>query len=100
MSRYIDVERIPNDSFWEGMTPKEKAKVLQWFLQAPTADVAKIKRGDWVEQHLIVNLGEGRDCEVTNYQCSSCNNYSLTTSPWCPKCGARMSPIVKNGGIN
>lgn len=42
MPRYIDVGRIPNDSFWEGMTSKEKAKVLSWFLQAPTANVVEV----------------------------------------------------------
>ncbi len=51
MPRYIDVERIPNDSFWESMTPKEKAKVLQWFLQTPTADVEGVKYSKWLTEH-------------------------------------------------
>lgn len=44
MPRYIDAERVPTDKFWEGMTDKEKAKVLAWFLSAPTVDVVKVVR--------------------------------------------------------
>ncbi len=44
MARYIDAERVPNDKFWEDLTDKEKAKVLSWFLQAPTADVIEVVR--------------------------------------------------------
>ena len=44
MARYIDAERMPNDCFWEGLTDKEKTKVLQWLLQSPTADVVEVVR--------------------------------------------------------
>jgi Pyruvate/2-oxoacid:ferredoxin oxidoreductase delta subunit len=42
--RLIDAERIPNDEFFKGMTDTEKAKVLQWFVSAPTVDAVKVAR--------------------------------------------------------
>ena len=51
--RYIDAERMPNDSFWEGLNDKEKAKVLQWLLQSPTVDVVEIDEMlDWCRTKL------------------------------------------------
>jgi phage terminase large subunit-like protein len=44
MARYINAEKMPNDCFWEGLTDKEKTKVLQWLLQSPTADVVEVGR--------------------------------------------------------
>lgn len=44
MSRYIDAEHIPNDKFFKDLTDVEKAKVLSWFAQAPTADVVEVVR--------------------------------------------------------
>ena len=44
MSRYIDVEHIPNDNFFKDLTDTEKTKVLSWFIQAPTADVVEVVR--------------------------------------------------------
>ena len=42
--RLIDAERIPNDEFFKGLTDIEKAKVLQWFVSAPTVDAVKVTR--------------------------------------------------------
>lgn len=42
MARYIDAERMPNDSFFKELTYKEKAKVIQWLLQSPTVDVVEV----------------------------------------------------------
>lgn len=39
MPRYIDAEVMPNDAFWSDLTDREKAKVLQWLVSAPTADI-------------------------------------------------------------
>ena len=44
MARYIDAEIMPKDSFFEELTYKEKAKVIQWLLQSPTADVVPVVR--------------------------------------------------------
>lgn len=42
--RLIDAERMPNDEFFKGMTDIEKAKVLQWFVSAPTVDAVEVTR--------------------------------------------------------
>lgn len=42
--RLIDAERMPNDEFFKGMTDIEKAKVLQWFVSAPTVDAVEVVR--------------------------------------------------------
>jgi hypothetical protein len=42
--RLIDAERIPNDEFFKGLTDVEKAKVLQWFVSAPTVDAVEVVR--------------------------------------------------------
>jgi hypothetical protein len=42
--RLIDAERIPNDEFFKGLTDIEKAKVLQWFVSAPTVDAVEVVR--------------------------------------------------------
>lgn len=87
MPRYIDVEKIPNDSFWEGMTPKEKAKVLQWFLQTPAADVVEVKHGRWKK---IQNYALCSNCKhEVNWGCKD------FLSPYCPKCGAKMDKECK-----
>lgn len=40
MAKYINAERIPRDEFFNGMSDAEKAKVIQWFIQAPAENVA------------------------------------------------------------
>lgn len=42
--RLIDADRVPNDGFFKGMADVEKAKVLQWFISAPTVDAVKVVR--------------------------------------------------------
>lgn len=90
MPRYIDVERIPNDSFWEGMTPKEKAKVLQWFLQTPTADVEEVKYSEWLTEHARRRMLSGAVVEWDRQICSNCKHHQIQTSNYCPNCGAKM----------
>ena len=44
MGRFIDAEILPKDEFFEGLSDIEKAKVLQWMISAPTADVVEVVR--------------------------------------------------------
>ena len=48
MPKYINAERMPSDKFWEDLTDKEKAKVLNYLLSSPTVDVEEIIREEWV----------------------------------------------------
>ena len=42
--RLIDVERMPNDEFFEDLSDIEKAKVIQWMISAPTVDAVEVVR--------------------------------------------------------
>lgn len=68
----------------------------------PTADVAEIKRGEWIP----CELKDGRDMVNLGYlKCSQCGDFGFlsennwgdwtgqTITPYCPTCGAKM----KNG---
>ena len=33
--KLIDAEKLPSDKFFEGLSDIEKAKVIQWLIQAP-----------------------------------------------------------------
>lgn len=88
--RYIDASKLPNDKFWDGMTDKEKAKVLSWFLSAPTADVVEARYGNWTIKR------DEYDCEYM--VCSCCgecfydgdNDTVDNLHNYCPNCGANM----------
>jgi rubrerythrin len=88
MSRYIDVERIPKDEFFNGLTDAEKAKVLQWFIQAPTADVIEVIHAQWIKH--IDPLEWCEDDVDVYYECSNCGCNNYGESPYCPNCGAKM----------
>lgn len=115
MAKYIDAEYIPKDKFFEDMTYKEKAKVVQWLIQAPTADVAsrevfeqvkwerdtalqtlqehgiglgqKVEHGEWIVVDDGVLIGDGKHLE-----CSKCGVWKKDRqkSNYCPNCGAKM----------
>jgi hypothetical protein len=46
MARYIDAEKMPNDEFWDDLSDREKAKVLQYLIGMPTADVVPTSEAD------------------------------------------------------
>lgn len=92
MPRYIDAERLPNDNFFEGLSDKEKAKVIQWFLIAPTADVQEVKHGEWIVDRSPVEV---------EFKCSECgfsyieaDSYQECNCNYCPHCGAKMDGNV------
>ena len=81
MPRYIDAERIPNDNFFRELSDKEKSKVIQWFLTAPTVDVQEVKYGKWREVY--------KNDIATVYECTNCKHLTFGTSDYCI-CGAKM----------
>ena len=87
MARYIDAERMPNDSFWQGLSDKEKAKVLQWLLQSPTADVVEVKHGEWIDVYISSPSSFVGTCSM----CRATNDIPPPTlANYCPNCGAKM----------
>ena len=57
----------------EGYTP-DMTKI-------PTADVAEVKHGKWIERQYEMEI---------YYQCSACGCNDYGDSPYCPYCGAKM----------
>ena len=44
--RLIDANIMPHGQFWEGLTDKEKAKVLAYLVMSPTVDAVEVVR--WI----------------------------------------------------
>ena len=82
MARYIDVDKLlnnlPNDLPY-------KASVKRVIMQAPTADVAEVKHGEWI----------GLECSKCGHFATYANDYN-----YCPRCGAKMdgTPKIKRWG--
>ena len=85
MPRYIDADELPNIYT---ATHQELVLALE---EMPTADVAEVKRGRWVE----TRIWGGR-----NYKCSVCDfdftvDLCMGRPMWhyCPNCGAKMDEV-------
>ncbi len=88
MSRYIDIE-----NFCENLCHCNNEycdKLSCPILNAPTADVAEVKHGEWKIEEYKNHL---------NVVCPNCNKefyvykqgqYRIDRSNYCPNCGARM----------
>lgn len=104
MSRYID-GRKAIDRIREGLLKKmledktencfEYARLniwaKEWLNELPTADVAEVKHGRWIE----TRIWGGR-----NYKCSVCDfdftvDLCMGRPMWhyCPNCGAKMDEV-------
>lgn len=116
MSNYIDRYEIDRQykklkAEWYGTdeaisdlwTYKDVLHLLLTAIDAcPTADVAEIRRGEWIP----CELKDGKDMVDLGYlKCSQCGDFGFlnennwgdwtgqTITPYCPTCGAKM----KNG---
>lgn len=54
-------------------------KIINRIKNAPTADVVEVKYGEWEW-----------DERFSDYTCSLCHNWDLTTPNYCSNCGAKM----------
>lgn len=43
MARLIDASVMPKDQFWEGLSDKEKAKVLSYLITSPTVNAVEVQ---------------------------------------------------------
>jgi hypothetical protein len=55
----------------------------------PAADVVEVKHGEWKW-----------DKRFSNYTCSLCHNWDLTTPNYCSNCGAKMDGTQKERGVD
>ena len=103
MARYIDADKLyvnvkaecnpygkPAISFDDG------CKVLDMIRCTPTADVAPVVHGVWLNYRGCVVQFDDDGCPLRECKCSICNDW-LTASDeyackgnYCPNCGAKM----------
>ena len=88
MARYIDADKLIAEYDRVHIGPPGGARKLME--EAPTADVAEVKRGKWIEKEEV--YGD------VYYTCSNCTNdwTTIDGTPqenfmnYCPNCGAKM----------
>lgn len=101
MARYIDVEPL-EDKLKEHIKKTESELMLgalSTFLRVlditPTADVAPVRHGRWVESY----KSNAAPTLRSRWTCSWCGNVqTYGATDYCPNCGARMDGEEKNCG--
>ena len=93
MARYIDISdlHVPEGIFTGVNVPK----LLAWIHSITPADVVKAKHGTWEMLPLPKKFESG---EYVKFRCSECETVFISTSLYCPKCGARMDGKEKENG--
>ena len=82
MSRYIDIENFCENFCHCNNEYCDKSNCP--ILNAPTADVAEVKHGEWLKHYQSgVTVSEG-------FVSSCCDMWNERKTPYCPNCGARM----------
>ncbi len=93
MARYIDADALKLDiDLSKGATVLDMAlSVIKAVQEAPTADVAEVKHGEWKI------IADYKESEVA--QCTHCKEdfwymkqgqLQIKHMPYCPECGAKM----------
>lgn len=97
MARYIDTERFAeriklspafkNMAFEGDLLQRVVLDILG---NAPTADVAEVKHGYWIDDiQEFTTVAGVRMNGVVGYKCSLCGRKELSKEPYC-NCGAKM----------
>ena len=83
MAEYIEREAVLMALMNDGCT----AKNLGTILELPAADVAEVKRGEWIFGYYGQLLGSDAPLD---YKCSLCGEDHTDAWQFCPNCGAKM----------
>ena len=87
MKEYIERDVLLEEDFTDMfLNLYDEAVFAQIVKLAPTADVAPVIHGEWIEY--IVGLSEELECSV----CKKNNLFGVKT-PYCPNCGAKMDGV-------
>lgn len=83
MKKYIDVDLLKNEICKNKIMSREliTQRILHIVDTQPTADVAEVVHGKWLED------------DYGYFRCSECGSEQDTpeyTTPFCPLCGAKM----------
>ena len=93
MAEYIEREAVLKEAESRIMWGASAAAVYELIRDAPAADVAPVRHGEWVEKEKYT-FG-------IMYDCSLCEDRILDNGhPWnyCPNCGAKMDGGADNDG--
>ena len=70
---------------------RELNKIVSCIKQAPTADVAEVRHGEWLTRYIHNRLSSGAKVRWNVKSCSICTHTQLCVSDYCPRCGAKMN---------
>ena len=102
MARYIDADELKKELKWEVMFDYDAdyQYVTKYDIDnTPTADVAEVKHGRWIEKPYEFDFGGVKTySSVTDTVCSVCGESAIEymETPWCPWCGAKMDEVCEN----
>ena len=57
---------------------------------APAADVAPVRHGEWVKEHNRIGDDDYQCSHCKGYACESGSGFYDVLTDYCPNCGARM----------
>ncbi len=85
------LSKIMNDIAGDETCPNIAADIYYAVDCAPTADVEPVRHGHWEEGIRTRRSIAGKIEDFRCYECSSCGEYSLCETKYCPRCGAKMA---------
>ena len=96
MAKYINVQALLDTlpSVKEDMQISLYAAVADFIIKTsdvPAADVVPVRYGHWEEGIRTRRSIAGKIEDFRCYECSSCGEYSLCETKYCPRCGAKMA---------
>ena len=71
-------------------------KIIGGIYDIPSADVAPVRHGRWIEGKLpIYRWGGEKIGEKSTWKCSVCHDVGFWGYNYCPNCGAKMDEEAK-----
>ena len=93
MAEYIkkeDIEQKIQDGLNNLVLGHDAIEVLGMIYEMPTADVAPVRHGRWIESPRLYYGAKQYECSLC-YSDTFWNKHSITEKyPRCPNCGAKM----------
>ena len=98
MAEYIDRDILIKNIEQETMNILfTKSTALKYIRGAPAADVAEVRHGRWVFDHMTGEWSYYSHCSECNYQEFFANEDVEKRHKYCLNCGARMGKEANHG---
>jgi len=49
--RFIDIDNMPDNMWWDALTDNEKRQIRAWFLKAPTVEARLVEHSCWMPKY-------------------------------------------------